>query len=63
MKNIVLKDYGAKKYLTLRDKEAFVDESKIERDALWDRLHGVISNTDELTPHSDNLPVQRAVAN
>ncbi len=46
----VIPNYGTKKYLTLRDKEAFVDESKIDQDALWDGLHGVISNTDELTP-------------
>ena len=46
----VIPNYGTKKYLELRDKEAFVDESKIERDALWDGLHGVLSNTDELTP-------------
>jgi transposase len=46
----VIPNYGTKKYLALRDKEAFVDESKIEKDALWDGLHGVLSNTDELTP-------------
>jgi hypothetical protein len=46
----VIPNYGTKKYLALRDKEAIVDESKIEQDALWDGLHGVISNTDELTP-------------
>ena len=48
----VIPNYGTKKYLTLLDKEVFVDESKIEKDALWDGLHGVISNTDEreLTP-------------
>jgi len=46
----VIPNYGTKKYLALRDKEAFVDESKIERDAFWDGLHGVLSNTDELTP-------------
>ncbi|MDA8407545.1 MAG: IS1634 family transposase [Deltaproteobacteria bacterium] len=43
----VIPNYGTKKYLTLLDKEVFVDESKIEKDALWDGLHGVISNTDE----------------
>lgn len=46
----VIPNYGTKKYLALKDKEAIVDESKIEKDALWDGLHGVISNTDELTP-------------
>ena len=45
----VIPNYGTKKYLALHDKEAFVDESKIEKDALWNGLHGVISNTDELT--------------
>ena len=60
----VIPNYGTKKYLTLLDKEVFVDESKIEKDALWDGLHGVISNTDERAyAHSDNLPVQGAVAN
>ena len=46
----VIPNYGTKKYLALRDKDAIVDESKIEQDALWDGLLGVISNTDELTP-------------
>ena len=45
----VIPNYGTKKYLALRGKEVFVDESKIEKDALWDGLHGVVSNTDELT--------------
>jgi transposase len=46
----VIPNYGTKKYLALRDKEAIVDESKIEKDSLWDGLHGVISNTEELSP-------------
>ena len=46
----VLPNYGAKKYLVLRDKEACIDESKIQHDARWDGLHGVLTNDDELIP-------------
>jgi transposase len=46
----VIPNYGTKKYLVLRDKEACIDEAKIEQDALWDGLHGVITNDDTLSP-------------
>jgi transposase len=51
----IIPNYGTKKYLALKDKEAFVDESKVDKDALWYGLHGVISNTDELTPLNRGL--------
>jgi transposase len=44
----VIPNYGSKKYLQLRDKEAVVDEAKIAADARWDGLHGVISNSSGL---------------
>lgn len=46
----VMPNYGTKKYLVLQDKEACIDESKIEQDALWDGLHGVLTNDDTLSP-------------
>lgn len=46
----VIPNYGAKKYLALRDKEACIDESKIEQEARWDGLHGVLTNDDTLSP-------------
>ena len=46
----VIPNYGTRKYLGLRDKVAFVDESKIEKDALWDGMHGVLTNADDLSP-------------
>ncbi|MGB9609345.1 MAG: IS1634 family transposase [Bryobacteraceae bacterium] len=46
----VIPNYGTKKYLTLRDKEACIDESKIEQDAQWDGLHGVLTNSDTMSP-------------
>jgi len=46
----VIPNYGTKKYLVLRDKEACIDESKIEQDARWDGLHGVLANDDTLSP-------------
>lgn len=45
----VIPNYGTKKYLSLRDKEAFIDESKIEKDALWDGMHGVLTNANDLS--------------
>ena len=45
----VIPNYGTKKYLGLRDKEAFIDESKIEKDALWDGMHGVLTNANDLS--------------
>jgi transposase len=45
----VIPNYGTKKYLTLRDKEAFVDEAKMEKDALWDGMHGVLTNANDLS--------------
>lgn len=45
----VIPNYGTRKYLVLRDKEASIDEAKIEQDALWDGLHGVITNAGELS--------------
>lgn len=45
----VIPNHGTRKYLVLRDKEASIGEEKIEQDALWDGLHGVMTNTDGLS--------------
>lgn len=44
----VIPNYGSKKYLELKDKEAVVNEAKILQDAKWDGLHGVITNDSEM---------------
>jgi transposase len=40
----LIPNYGTKKYLTVNNDEALINESKIEEDAQWDGLHGVITN-------------------
>ena len=40
----VIPNYGTKKYLNVEDAEVTVNEAKIEDDAKWDGLHGVITN-------------------
>jgi transposase len=41
----VIPNYGTKKYLKVKKgQKAEVNEAKIEEDAIWDGLHGVISN-------------------
>lgn len=46
----VIPNHGTKKYLVFNDKEASINEAKIEQDAQWDGLHGVITNVTDLTP-------------
>ena len=46
-----LTNYGSKKYLSLEGESKIkINELKIEEDAKWDGLHGVITNIDWMTP-------------
>lgn len=40
----VLPNYGTKKYLKVNGQKAELNEAKIEEDACWDGLHGVLTN-------------------
>lgn len=44
----VVPNYGTKKYLNLKGKEASINDSKITEDKEWDGLHGVITNAQDL---------------
>jgi len=46
----VIPNSGTKRYLVLRDKQAVVNEEKIEQDTRWDGLHGVITNVPDDAP-------------
>lgn len=46
----VIPNTGTRKYLTLNDKHALINEGKISRDAQWDGLHGVITNVKDQAP-------------
>ena len=41
---------GVKKYTTSQNSQTYLDESKIANDALWDGLHGVITNDKTMSP-------------
>jgi transposase len=41
---------GTKKYIKVLEDQAIVNEAKISDDAIWDGLHGVISNCQDKTP-------------
>jgi transposase len=50
----LISNYGYKKYLTVDGEvQIRVNEDKLERDALWDGLHGVITNVDEKEMNAD----------
>ena len=40
----LIQNRGSKKYIKIRQDEAVVNEEKIQEDALWDGLHGIITN-------------------
>jgi len=40
---------GVKKYTSMQDSQAMLDEDKIQADALWDGMHGIITNDQRLT--------------
>jgi transposase len=46
----VIPNYGTKKYLVFQEKEVFINEARIEQEAQWDGLHGVITNATDLSP-------------
>ena len=41
---------GVKKYTSMQDSAAIIDDNKIAQDELWDGLHGVITNDKSMTP-------------
>lgn len=48
----LISNSGVKKFTsTNRDAKTEIDQNKIEQDALWDGLHGVITNDKKLTPN------------
>ena len=50
----LISNYGYKKYLTVDGEvQIRVNEDKLERDALWDGLHGVITNVHEKEMNAD----------
>lgn len=46
----LISNSGVKKYTKTKDTITEIDECKIEEDALWDGLHGVITNNRKITP-------------
>ena len=42
--NDIIPNHGTKRYLKIIDGKAEVNKEKIEQDALWDGMHGVITN-------------------
>ncbi len=50
----IITNNGVKKYTKITDSVTTIDESKIEKDAQWDGLHGVITNiaAQDSTPES-----------
>lgn len=46
----LITNHGVKKYTTSDKSKTYLDESKIAKDALWDGLHGVITNDPNLKP-------------
>jgi transposase len=46
----LIPNYGSKKYISVENGSASVNQEKIEADAEWDGLHGVITNATDKTP-------------
>ena len=46
----LIPNYGSKKYITVENSSATINQEKIEADAQWDGLHGVITNVADKTP-------------
>jgi transposase len=46
----LISNSGSKKFITIENSTAVVNEAKIAQDAEWDGLHGVISNSKDKTP-------------
>lgn len=62
----IIPNYGTKKYLQITGGEAIVNESRIDEDAKWDGIHGVITNirekpaADILARYSDLWQIEEA---
>lgn len=48
----VISNYGSKKYLKIGDCQVVIDQARIEADARYDGLHGVIANLKEDAAHT-----------
>jgi transposase len=46
----LIPNYGSKKFITIDNSIAVVNEDKIAEDAEWDGLHGIITNSKDKTP-------------
>ncbi len=47
----LISNYGYKKYIeVIGESTVQINEEKIEKEALWDGLHGIITNNKEMTP-------------
>jgi transposase len=46
----LIPNYGSKKFITIENSTAVVNENKIAEEVRWDGLHGVISNSKDKTP-------------
>lgn len=46
----LITNHGIKKYIKIEQEKAKIDEEKIERDAVWDGLHGVVTNLKGKSP-------------
>ncbi|WP_341760920.1 IS1634 family transposase [Candidatus Tisiphia endosymbiont of Thecophora atra] len=47
----LISNSGVKKYTSSENGKSYIDAEKIEQDALWDGIHGVITNDQTITPH------------
>ncbi|MFU7500248.1 MAG: hypothetical protein ACJBCI_00805, partial [Candidatus Tisiphia sp.] len=47
----LISNSGVKKYTSSENGKSYIDAEKIEQDALWDGIHGVITNDHTITPH------------
>ena len=46
----LISNSGVKKYTSSEDNKSYIDEEKIEQDALWDGIHGIITNDKTIAP-------------
>lgn len=46
----LIPNYGSKKYISIENGSASINQKNIEADAEWDGLHGVITNATDKTP-------------
>lgn len=46
----LISNSGVKKYTSSEDNNSYIDADKVEQDALWDGLHGIITNDKTILP-------------